>query len=151
MVRCFTLVHRLHSDQKAIAAIEFAFVVPSLIFVLLGIVQFGITINNYEMLTGGAAMAARQFALSRGSSTPYSNTTTALYSAVPNLTQAKINVTLKVNGTACASNASCQTAMTSGQGKPATVIASYPCNLSFAGFNFAPSCTLSSTITESIE
>ncbi len=150
-MRCFTLIHRLHSDQKAAAAVEFAFVVPILILVCLGIIQFGITINNYEMLTGGTTVAARQFALSRGSGTPYTNATTALYNAAPNLTKANITVTLKVNGTACASDGSCQTAMTSGQGKPATVIASYPCNLSFDGFNFAPSCTLSSTVTESIE
>lgn len=103
------------------------------------------------MLTGGATMAARQFALSRGSSTPYSNTTAALYNGASNLTKSNITVTLKVNGAACASDASCQTAMSSGQGKPATVIASYPCSLSFAGSNFAPNCTLSSTVTESIE
>ena len=151
-----TLYHRLIGDKRGTSALEFAFVAPVLFLLLLGIVQFGLTINNYEMLTGGTQAAARQFALSRGSATPSSSTTNALYNAAPNLTQAKLSIKLSVNGVQCsaggtAGDSSCQTALSAGQGKPATVSASYPCNLSFFGYDFASPCTLTSQMTESVE
>ena len=70
---------RLGNDCRGTSALEFAFVAPALFLILLGIIQFGLTINDYEMLTGGTQAAARQFALSRGSDTPSASTTSALY------------------------------------------------------------------------
>ena len=147
----FALFCRLERDRRGVTALEFAIVVPCLLLVLLGITKFGLAINNYEMLTGGTQAAARQFALSRGSSTPSSTATTALYNGTPNLTQANITVTLKVNGSTCTGDTACQTALTSAEGKPATVTATYPCDLSIYGYDFAPNCTLTSQMTESIE
>jgi Flp pilus assembly protein TadG len=144
----FALFYR---DQRGTAAVEFALVAPILFLLILGITQFGLTLNNYEMLTSGTAAAARQFSISRGTSTPSSTTTTALYNAASNLTPASITVTLKVNGSACTGDSACQTALTSGQGQPATVTTSYPCNLTVYGYNFAPGCTLTAQSTESVE
>jgi len=147
----------LRDDRQGTSALEFAFVAPVLFLVLLGIIQFGLTINNYEMLTGGTQAAARQFALSRGSATPSSTATTALYNAAPNLTQARLTISLSVNGTQCSStggtsgDAPCKTALSTAQGGAATAAATYPCNLAFYGYDFAPGCTLSSTVTESVE
>jgi len=146
----------LHYDRQGTSALEFAFVAPALFLILLGMIQFGLTINNYEMLTGGTQAAARQFALSRGSATPSSSATTALYNAAPNLTQAQLTISLLVNGTQCSTggtsgDAACQTALSTAQGKSATVTAKYTCSLAFYGYNFAPGCTLSSTVTESVE
>ncbi|HSZ94568.1 MAG TPA: TadE/TadG family type IV pilus assembly protein [Acetobacteraceae bacterium] len=144
----FALFHR---DPRGTAAVEFALIAPVLFLLILGITQFGITLNDYEMLTGGTEAAARQFSMSRGSSTPSSSTTTALYNAASNLTQASITFTLKVNGTACTGDSACQTALTNGQGQPATITTSYPCNLTVYGYNFAPGCTLNAQSTEIVE
>jgi Flp pilus assembly protein TadG len=144
----FALFHR---DRRGTAAVEFALVAPVLFLLILGITQFGITLNNYEMLTGGTEAAARQFSMSRGSTTPFSGTETALYNAASNLTQASFTITLKVNGAACTGDGACQTALTNGQGQPATVTTSYPCNLTVYGYNFAPGCTLTAQSTESVE
>ena len=46
----FALFHR---DHRGTAAVEFALIAPILFLLILGITQFGITLNNYEMLTGG--------------------------------------------------------------------------------------------------
>jgi Flp pilus assembly protein TadG len=138
-------------DLRGTAAVEFALVAPVLFLLILGITQFGITLNNYEMLTGGTEAAARQFSVSRGTSTPSSSTTTALYNAASNLTPASITVTLKVNGAACSGDSACQTALTNGQGQPAMVTTSYPCNLTVYGYNFAPGCTLNAQSTEIVE
>jgi Flp pilus assembly protein TadG len=141
----------LYRDLRGTAAVEFALVAPVLFLLILGITRFGITLNNYEMLTGGTEAAARQFSMSRGTSTPSSSTTTALYNAASNLTPASITLTLKVNGTACTGDSACQTALTSGQGQPAMVTTSYPCNLQIYGYNFAPGCTLTAQSTEVVE
>lgn len=146
----------LHDDYRGTSALEFAFVAPILFLILLGIIQFGLTINNYEMLTAGTQAATRQFALSRGSNTPSSSATSALYNAAPTLTQTQLVVKLFVNGTQCGSggtsgDAACATALSSAQGGAAMVTVSYPCSLAFYGYNFAPNCTLSYTVTESIE
>jgi Flp pilus assembly protein TadG len=141
----------LYRDQRCTAALEFALIAPVLFLLVLGITQFGITLNNYEMLTGGTEAAARQLSLSRGSSTPFSSTTTALYSATSNLVQANIKVALQVNGAPCSGDSACQTALTSAQSQPATVSTSYPCNLQIYGYDFAPGCTLTAQSTEVVE
>jgi Flp pilus assembly pilin Flp len=53
----FALFHR---DPRGTAAVEFALIAPVLFLLILGITQFGITLNDYEMLTGGTEAAARQ-------------------------------------------------------------------------------------------
>ena len=45
--------------------VEFAVVLPLLMAILLGIVQFGIIFNNYETLTDASRVAARRAATSR--------------------------------------------------------------------------------------
>ena len=133
------------------AALEFALVGPVLLLLMLGIFQLGITLNNYQMVTGAALSAARQLALSRGTSTPKTDTVTQVYASAPVLTQASFTITLSVNGTPCATDPLCQTALSTAQGQPAAVTVSYPCNLVIYGHDYAPSCNLISTTTERIE
>ena len=45
--------------------VEFAFVMPFLIFLLLGICQFGLAFHNYLSITDAARVAARKAAVSR--------------------------------------------------------------------------------------
>jgi Flp pilus assembly protein TadG len=47
------------------AIVEFALVLPLLMGLLLGIVQFGIIFNNYETLTDASRVGARKAAVSR--------------------------------------------------------------------------------------
>ena len=139
------------NDRKATVAIEFAFIAPVLLLMVLGVGAgvFGIAIDNYIQLTGAASIGARQLAISRGAATPYTDTVAQLKGAAPNLIPASL-FTLKVNGTACATDAACNTALVSGV--PAQVIASYPCSLVVYGKNFAPSgCTLTANTTERVQ
>jgi Flp pilus assembly protein TadG len=135
--------------QRGVAALEFALLVPVLVLLVFGGIQFGLTLNTYITLTSAARAGARQFALSRGDATPLTDTLNEIYSAAPNLSQASLTVSLLVNGTACTTDASCSAALVSGV--PATVDASYPCRLVIGGINFAPGCTLYSDTTERVE
>lgn len=138
-------------EEAGTAALEFAIVAPVLLMILLGIVQFGVTINNYLELTGGVGAGGRAFAIGRSSATPRTTATAMIASSAPNLTATNMVFTLQVNGAACATDAACQTALTAAVGGSASVSASYPCNLTIMGVNYAPNCTLTAKATDLIE
>ncbi len=53
-------------NERGQAMTEFAFVLPILLVLLFGIVQFGIIFNNYVTLTDAARAASRRGAVLRG-------------------------------------------------------------------------------------
>lgn len=55
-------IFRSESGQSIV---EFAFVLPLLLGIVLGIIQFGITFNNYLTITDAARVGARKAAVSR--------------------------------------------------------------------------------------
>ena len=128
-------------DRRGVSAIEFAIVAPVVLAIGTGMLKFGVAISHYLMLTNAAAQGATTFALSRGTTTPFTSTSTAITNAAQSLTAASITKTLKVNGTACTSDTTCAAALTAGA--TALVITTYPCDLSVMGINYKPSCTLS--------
>lgn len=143
------ILHVIRNPGGA-SAVEFAFVAPILIMLMIGIAKFGLVLNNYLTLTEAVATGARYLALSRdGSSSPYTGTIAQVEGAAFNLSPASLTITTTVNGTACSANATCQTLLTAGT--PAMVRATYPCDLSVFGYDFAPSCTLSSSTTDMIQ
>lgn len=134
-------------ERKATAAVEFAIIMPVLFLLVVGAGVFGIALDNYVKLTGATSIGARQLAISRGDATPHTDTMNEIYGAAPGLTKASLTISL--NGTACATDAACNTALVAGV--PAQVIASYPCNLVVMGKNFAPGCTLTANTTERVQ
>lgn len=143
----------LLDDRRGATAVEFGLLAPLLFLLLMGIIQFSITFNNYIELTEAVRTGGRNFAISRAtaSATPYSTTVSAIQSSAANLTAANITVTTSVNGTACATDTACASDLSTAAGDPATVSATYPCNLTVMGFNFLPSCTLSSQTSDLVE
>ena len=146
------------NDTRGAAAVEFALVLPVLLFSLAGIIQFGITLNNYLEVTDSARVGARTFAISRSISTPLTTTTAAVTANAANLTSGSITTTLQVNGTTCTTDSACATALTAAPAGTASVQVQYPC-LGSAGSayvfykTFIPTsgCTLTSTATDLIE
>jgi Flp pilus assembly protein TadG len=146
------LIVRRRDPERAragTAAIEFALVGPMLFFLVLGMCQFGITVNQYLTLTNAVRSGARQLSMGRGDATPRTDAINLIYASAPNLTQASFTITTSVNGTACGTDATCAAALAAGL--PTTVAASYPCSLAFFGYNFAAVCTLASQTTERVE
>jgi Flp pilus assembly protein TadG len=148
VIRCGA---KFQSSNSGASAVEFAMIVPFLLFLVCGLFQFGITINNYLELTDGVRSGGRQFAISRSATTPYTTSVAAVKNSAANLTAGSVTVTLSVNSVACASDSACTTALTTASGGTATATATYPCNLTIMGVNFAPSCTLTSTTSDMIE
>jgi Flp pilus assembly protein TadG len=141
----------LTGDRSGAAAVEFGLLAPLLLLMLMAIIQFGITLNNYLELTDAVRVAARDFAISGSSTTPMSSATTAADNSAANLTAASITLTYSVNGTACTTDSACATALAADAGDTASVTGTYPCSLSVMGLNFAPSCSLSSSTTDMVE
>ncbi len=136
-------------DGRGAAAIEMALAIPVFLAMAVGTLKFGNAMAQYLTLNNAAASGAMTFALSRGTSTPYATSITAITNAAPNLTSGSLTKTLKVNGTACTTDSGCTTALVAGA--TATVIVSYPCDLSVLGVNFKPSCSLSATAAQMVQ
>lgn len=142
---------QLMQDQTGAVAVEFAILVPVVSFVLLGAFIFGIALNNYIQLTNAAEAGVNQLTLSRGDTTPYADTKSAIQNASPSLTQSSLTITLTVDGSTCSSDGTCQSVLSSASGKSANVRVTYPCP--FTGLQIAtlyfniPGCPTSASST----
>jgi len=126
-------------------------VLPVLSLLLFGIIQLGVTLNNYILVANAAAAGERALSTNRGTPTPYTATKTAIDDALPAAMVTKMAFTTTVNTTACTTDAGCETLYPSSAGvDPSTVTVTYPCNLTFWTIKFS-GCTITSASTEIIQ
>jgi len=119
---------------------------------------FGIALNNYLTLTNPVEVGGEVLAVSRGQTTdPCNLAAQAIYNATPVLNPASLSFTFTLNGNGY-TGASCSSGSTTTgaagnlvMGAPARVTATYPCNVSVYGFNFAPTCTMTAQTTELVQ
>jgi Flp pilus assembly protein TadG len=137
------------ASESGVAAVEFAFLAPILLVLITGVCQFTMVLGNYMTLEHAVGAGARILAISRGDSTPVTDAQTQIFASAGTLNTSNITISYSVNGTNCASDNACGTALSAGV--PAQVTATYPCNLVVMGTNFAPGCTLSVGATERVE
>ncbi len=115
--------------------VEFAVVLPVLVVMLFGIIQFGIVFNNYVTLTDAVRSGAREAAVARQSADPAGAATTAVRSSAPNLTQASLAVSVSSNWQ---------------PGADVTVTATYPYSIKLLGW-VVTAGNLTSKTTERVE
>ena len=128
--------------------VEFALVLPVLLLVLLAILKFGLLFENYLTLTDAVRAGARTFAIGRGTANACTPAIAQVKASAGSLNQVSLSVPTPVQGAGLTSPDTC-TSLTSGNA--VTISATYPCNLSIMGVNFAPSCSLSASATERVE
>jgi Flp pilus assembly protein TadG len=125
-------------DQTGSALVEFTFVFPVLLFILFGLAQFGTIYYNYILVTNATAAGARQFSIGRLDANTYCDSVYAINIGSGGLggsgtCTSNLTVTLAVNGTACTTNSTCQTALTNAYlaaaspPQAASVTVSYQC------------------------
>jgi Flp pilus assembly protein TadG len=124
-------------NERGQTMTEFAFVLPILLVVLFGIVQFGIIFNNYVALTDAARAASRQGAVSRNSSDPKGDCEATGYDAGSNLTNPGTDFVLTCDSTWA-------------PGSDVTVTATYPYDIKLLDWVVA-SGTLNTTMKERVE
>ena len=151
-------------DERGQALLEFAYLLPILVTLMLGMIVFGVALNNYLEMTNAVTAGAQALAVSRGQTLDPCKTVSApVFAATPNLTQANLKFTITIAGysplASNQANPSCAAPNTTSapasdltQGGTATVMVTYPCNLKVFGTNFASStCTLTAQTAESIQ
>jgi len=134
-------------NETGQSLVEFALALPILLVLLLGILKGGTTFYNWITLAESVQVGGRTLAVGRlNNPDACSLATTALQNAAANL-PGNTNITPSYSFTGNGGS-SCSNLVA---GDSATVTASYACNLKILWYNFAPGCTLTSTITERIE
>ena len=137
---------RAARDESGVGAVEFALIAPLLLGISLAALIFALALNNYILVTNASAAGATNLILSRGSTTPYSDTVTAIRQAAQGLASANLTIAMSVDGAACADDSSCATALSAAGGKQAKVAVSYPCRLVVLNIDYAPGgCVLRQT------
>jgi Flp pilus assembly protein TadG len=108
-------------NEDGQSIVEFAFVLPILLALVLGIVQFGIAFNNYLTITDATRVGARKAAVSRFLGDNGAAARTATFSAAAGLNPAKLVV--DVNSTSWTT-----------PGSDVTVTATYPYSIDILGW-----------------
>jgi Flp pilus assembly protein TadG len=122
-------------NQRGQAMTEFALVMPLLLFLLLGVIQFGIVFNNYITLTDAVRAGARKGAVGRRVTQPAAAVDQQVRRAATDLKSSDLNVT--VNSTWA-------------QGSDVSVTATYPYEIKLLGL-VVKSGRLHSTTMERVE
>ena len=131
-----TMTKRIRfGEERGQSMTEFAIVLPILVVLLFGIVQFGILFNNYVTLTDAARAGARAAAVSRQASDPIGTADAAVRASASDLNQTSLGVNVSSAWTPTA---------------PVTVTATYPYSVSLLGW-IVSSGTLTTTSTEAVE
>jgi Flp pilus assembly protein TadG len=154
--------------ERGQAVLEFALVLPVLAVLLLGIIVFGIALNNYLELTNAATAGAQALSISRGQTTdPCLTVTGPAFAAASNLTPSKLLFTIQTSppaGTLAALPGASNTASPScpaststlatelQEGGTAQVTITYPCNLTVFGVKYgSTTCLLTGQTAENIQ
>jgi Flp pilus assembly protein TadG len=151
-------------DRTGAALVEFTILLPVLLLLIMGLIQFGMIFYDYIMVTNAAAVGARQFAISRLDTTPATDTLNVINNSSAQLNGLSISLSVN-NQAACSTNTSInnqtcqtqlQTAFSTGNPaspEPVSVTVSYPCNgvmLDFL-FNMSGICPLTSKMEQPVQ
>ena len=124
-------------NERGQTMTEFALILPLLVVLLFGIIQFGIIFNNYVALTDAARAASRKGAVSRNSSDPQGDCQSTGYAAGSNLKNPGTDFVLTCSSSWAA-------------GSDVTVTATYPYDINLLGWVVA-SGQLNTTMKERVE
>lgn len=121
--------------ERGQSLVEFTIILPILLLLLLGILQFGVVFNNYITLTDAVRAGARQAAVGRSVADPVGSAVSRVRASAVGLDQAQLGVTVTSAWT---------------QGADVTVTATYPYSISLIGL-VVRNGTLTSKSTERVE
>jgi Flp pilus assembly protein TadG len=133
----------LRRKQEGQAMVEFALILPLLLVIVLGIIHFGVVLNNYVTLTDAVRAGARQAAVSRTVANPTQATTDRVKQSAAGLDQSQLEITVTPYNPNDGTN-------TWVQGGDVTVEAKYPFSVRLLGW-VVMSGHLKSTTTERVE
>jgi Flp pilus assembly protein TadG len=119
--------------------VEFALILPVLMILLFGIIQFGIVLHDYLTITDAVRVGAREAAVSRNDPSAIADVTARVEEAAAGIDISKLDITITPGD---------PTTWT--QGGDVSVEASYPFDIDLLGFT-VKSGYLTSKATERVE
>jgi Flp pilus assembly protein TadG len=122
-------------NEQGQSMTEFALVLPILVVLLFGVIQFGIVFNNYITVTDAVRAGARKGAVGRHLQNPNAAVVQSVRDAATDLRQSDLNITV---------------ASSWQSGESVTVTGSYPYSISLLGL-VVKSGRLTSTTKERVE
>jgi Flp pilus assembly protein TadG len=131
-----TLTHKLWSQLPCTngqAFVEFALVMPLLVLLLMGILQFGLAFHNYLSITDATRVGARAAAVKRTAGACAAATT-----AIQNTVSAK-------QWSEISTRITCTTPDGTDTGDPVKVTVDYPYSIGLPGFSASGDLTASAT------
>jgi len=131
-----TTVSRLRGEHGQ-SIVEFAFIMPFLIFLLLAITQFGLAFHNYLAITDAARVGARAAAVHR-TSNPCGAATTAIQNTVSASQWSVIS-----------SRITCNPSTPGATGSSYTISINYPFTIGLPGMFGLPAINTTGTMTAS--
>ncbi|HEY6963564.1 MAG TPA: TadE/TadG family type IV pilus assembly protein [Gaiellaceae bacterium] len=123
--------------QDGQAMVEMALILPILLMIILGIVQFGIAFNNYITLTDATRAGARKASVARFTGDNGTAAAAVVKSNASSLNQSDLTVTVTATNWSI-------------PGSDVTVTATYPYSINLLGWT-VNSGTLTSTTKERLE
>jgi Flp pilus assembly protein TadG len=145
------LWHRLRRENGQ-SLVEFAIVLPVLLMLITGILQFGLLFHQYITLTDAVRAGARVLALDRGLNDPCDPAVaqTVNSAAGISLSPSQVTTTLRSPDTCGSGSYPSRTGGNEVQGDQASVTASQPFTLSLFGISIF-NLNLSATASDAIE
>ena len=123
------------SGEKGQSIVEFAIILPFLIFLLLGITQFGLAFHNYLAITDAARVGARAAAVNR-TTNPCSAARTAIQNTVS-----------PAQWSVVSSRITCSPATPGASGSSYTISISYPFTIGLPGMFGLPAINSTGSMT----
>jgi Flp pilus assembly protein TadG len=117
--------------------VEFAFVLPFLVFLMLGIIQFGLALHNFLSITDAARVGARAAAVHR-TTNPCGSATTAIQNTVSTAQWSVIS-----------SRITCTPSTPGPVGSSYKISITYPVTLGLPGYFGIPSLNFSTNMNAS--
>jgi Flp pilus assembly protein TadG len=141
---------RRHEDGQAL--VELALVMPLLLILLTGIIQFGLLFNTYITLTDAVRAGARTLALDRGLGDPCDPAVSQTLGAASgtNLTASEVTTSLTSPDTCGSGSYPSRSSGSEVAGDEATVSVAVPYTITVFGMSL-PSFTLSASASDEIE
>jgi Flp pilus assembly protein TadG len=155
-------MRRFARDTGGAALLEAALVLPLLLVVTLGMIQFGMLFNEEILVTNAAAAGGRQASVSRGDLSAGTNIQNVVTTTAAGLNTSKMTVYICVpsSSSTCAAASSCGTScnFTNYQGDQVTVTVKYACTALFnfgttawSYLNIGSLCPISTSVTEVVQ
>lgn len=126
----------LRSNSEGGALVEMAVTLPLIMLMVTGMMSFGVTLNQYLVLTNAVQTGAMELAVNAGTtSDPCATASAAIAAAAPTLSASSITTSLSFNGGSAVTANSCTGSASSlTENSSVVVTATYPTTLNIFGW-----------------